>query len=126
MDTEDLLRLAAHLEDHGLCATTNGAGNRPHVMNPRIDMRTAGTVATGDCHVTTFDYEIGKDGCERACAECSAVRALRRPCHRHLYAVHGARMTAVMRAKNRPTGSRKRYTSAPRERRANVRRTRSI
>ncbi|MER5257414.1 MULTISPECIES: hypothetical protein [unclassified Streptomyces] len=69
MDTEALLRLATHLEGRGLRVTVNEAERRLHVTNPLNDMLTEEIVATGDRYVTSFGYEIGEHGHERACAE---------------------------------------------------------
>ncbi|MEV8321428.1 hypothetical protein AB0Q95_45540 [Streptomyces sp. NPDC059900] len=69
MDTEDTLRLAAHLTAHGPTVTVNGAESRLRVTSSLNDMLSEKTVATGDRYGTSFDYEIGGRGHERACAE---------------------------------------------------------
>ncbi|WP_309029339.1 hypothetical protein [Streptomyces alfalfae] len=68
MDT-DLQRLAAHLEKHGLRVAACDPELRLHVSNP-LNSRLGEEIAlAGGRYVTGFDYEIGDQGDEEACAE---------------------------------------------------------
>ncbi|MFD0436987.1 hypothetical protein [Streptomyces chartreusis] len=69
MDTNDLQRLAEHLEERGLRVTVNAAEKRLTATNPLNSRLTEEIVATDDSYVTSFDYEIGERGSEGECAE---------------------------------------------------------
>lgn len=69
MDTNDLQRLAGHLEEHGLQVTVNAAEMRLNVANPLNSRLSEDIVAVAKQWVTSFGYEIGEHGGEQACAE---------------------------------------------------------
>lgn len=69
MDTNDLQRLAGHLEERGLQVTVDPAGMRLTVANPLNSRLTETIVAARDEWVTSFDYGIGEQGREAECAD---------------------------------------------------------
>lgn len=69
MDTDDLHQLGKHLEERGLHVAACEPELRLHVSNP-LNARLAEEIRlAGGRYVTSFDYEIGDQGDERACAE---------------------------------------------------------
>lgn len=68
MDT-DLQRLAAHLEKHSLHVAACDPELRLHVSNPLNSRLGEEIRLVGGRYITSFDYEIGESGEERACAE---------------------------------------------------------
>lgn len=69
MDSNDLQRLAGHLETHGLWVTVDDSAMRLNVTNPLNSRLTEEILAKGDQYVTGFDYAIGEHGHEQPCAE---------------------------------------------------------
>lgn len=67
MDTDNLHQLRGHLEEHGLRVAVTHA-DRLHVTDPLNEHLTEDSLVGGDCHLTSFNYEIGERGHERDCA----------------------------------------------------------
>ncbi|MFE7277479.1 hypothetical protein [Streptomyces sp. NPDC057623] len=69
MDSNDLQRLAGHLEKYGLQVTVDDSAMRLNVTNPLNSRLTEEILTNGDQYVTGFDHAIGEHGHEQACAE---------------------------------------------------------
>lgn len=65
MDSNDLQRLASHLETHGLRVTVDDSAMRLNVTNPLNSRLTEEILAKGDQYITGFDYAIGEHGHEQ-------------------------------------------------------------
>ncbi|MFI7239589.1 hypothetical protein [Streptomyces cyaneofuscatus] len=80
MNVTDLQRLAGHLRNHGLQVVALEPELRLHATNPLHSLLTEEIVAEGGRYVTSFSYEIGERGREKACADRIAhLLAVRRP-----------------------------------------------
>ncbi|MFI7285243.1 hypothetical protein ACIBRY_00995 [Streptomyces anulatus] len=69
MNATDLQRLVRHLRDHGLRVVALEPELRLHATNPQHGLLTEEIVAERGCYVTSFFYEIGERGREKACAD---------------------------------------------------------
>ncbi|MGW4544575.1 hypothetical protein ACWEOP_42795 [Streptomyces chartreusis] len=69
MDSNDLQRLAGHLEKYGLQVTIDDSVLRLNATNPLNSRLTEEILTKGDQYVTGFDYAIGEHGHGHACAE---------------------------------------------------------
>lgn len=69
MNVTDLQRLAGHLRNHALQVVPLEPETRLHATNPLRSLLTEESVAEGGRYVTSFSYEIGEPGRERACAD---------------------------------------------------------
>lgn len=69
MNSDDLRRLAGHLEEYGLQVTVDDSAMRLDVTNPLNSRLSEEIHAKDNQYVTGFDYAIGDQGYEAACAE---------------------------------------------------------
>ncbi|MEU6990433.1 hypothetical protein ABZ953_07185 [Streptomyces sp. NPDC046465] len=69
MDIDDLHRLGAYLETRDLRVAARGPGLLLTVTNPLSSHLTEEVRLAGGRYLTSFDYEIGEQGDEQACAE---------------------------------------------------------
>ncbi|MGW7096938.1 hypothetical protein [Streptomyces sp. NPDC054874] len=69
MNATDLLRLVGHLRNHALRVVALEPELRLHAAHSRRGLLTEEIVAEGGRYVTSFFYEIGERGREKACAD---------------------------------------------------------
>ncbi|WP_406117514.1 hypothetical protein [Streptomyces anulatus] len=69
MNSTDLQRLAGHLRNHGLQVVALEPELRLHATHPLHSLLTEEIVAEEGRYVTSFLYEIGERGHEKACAD---------------------------------------------------------
>lgn len=69
MDTNDLQRLASHLEHRGLRVAVNDSALRLDVTNPLNSRLSEEIILKRQRYVTGFDHEIGETGDEATCAD---------------------------------------------------------
>lgn len=69
MDIDDLHRLGKHLETRGLRVAACDPELRLYVSNPLNSQLSEEILLSDGRYITSFDYEVGESGAERACAE---------------------------------------------------------